>query len=83
MTYQIIIAKRAKKDIDKLDVVAKKRLKLALLKLKEEPIKLSKKLIDLKIGQYRYRIGDYRIIFDFDGNKIIILRVGHRREIYR
>jgi len=83
MTYQIIIAKRAKKDIDKLDVVAKKRLKLALLKLKEEPIKLSKKLIDLKIGQYRYRIGDYRIIFDLDGNKIIILRVGHRREIYR
>ena len=83
MSYQIIITKRAKKDIDKLDVVAKKRLKKALLKLGEEPIKLSKKLIDLKIGQYRYRIGDYRIIFDLDSNKLIILRVGHRREIYR
>lgn len=83
MAYSIIITKRAKKDIDRLDVVAKKRLKRALIKLLNDPIKQSKKLIDLKIGQYRFRVGDHRIIFDLDGNEIVILRVDHRREIYR
>jgi len=28
-------------------------------------------------------MGDYRVVFDLDGQKIVVLRVGHRREIYR
>jgi mRNA interferase RelE/StbE len=28
------------------------------------------------------RIGDYRVIFDIDGENIVILRIGHRRDIY-
>ncbi len=32
---------------------------------------------------YRFRIGDYRVIFDWEETGILILRVGHRREIYR
>lgn len=35
------------------------------------------------LGTYRYRIGDYRVIFDMDGKKVVILRIGHRREVYR
>lgn len=54
-----------------------------LEKLQENPRELSVKLIDESLGQYRYRIGDYRVIFDIHGNDIVILRVGHRREIYR
>ena len=36
-------------------------------------------------NRYRARIGDYRIIytFDLDSNKIHLLAIGHRREIYR
>ncbi|MFQ6032826.1 MAG: type II toxin-antitoxin system RelE/ParE family toxin [Candidatus Zixiibacteriota bacterium] len=29
------------------------------------------------------RIGDYRVIFDLEGNEIVVLRVGHRKNIYR
>jgi len=29
------------------------------------------------------RIGDYRVIFDVEGDELVVLRVGHRREIYR
>ena len=83
MAYQIIITKRAKKDIEKLDIVAKKRLKKALLMLQKDPLSQSKKLIDSRLGQYRYRIGNYRVIYDLNDNEIIILRIGHRREIYR
>ena len=35
-------------------------------------------------GQWRYRVGDYRIITDIEDDKVIVLvlNVGHRREIY-
>jgi len=29
------------------------------------------------------RLGDYRVIFDIEGEDIVILRVGHRRDVYR
>ena len=36
-------------------------------------------------NRFRARVGDYRIIytFDLDENKIHLLAIGHRREIYR
>jgi len=43
----------------------------------------STRLTDPRIGTYRFRVGDYRVIFDVEGNEIIVLRVGHRREIYK
>jgi mRNA interferase RelE/StbE len=39
-----------------------------------------------KFGEYwRYRVGDYRIICEIQDKKLIVLvlRIGHRREIYR
>ncbi|PIU83448.1 MAG: hypothetical protein COS68_03990 [Elusimicrobia bacterium CG06_land_8_20_14_3_00_38_11] len=35
------------------------------------------------MGMYRFRVGDYRVIFDVDKNNIVILRIGHRKKIYR
>jgi len=34
---------------------------------------------------YRFRVGDYRVIYDFDRSKGVLhlLAVGHRREVYR
>ncbi|MBU7028007.1 MAG: type II toxin-antitoxin system RelE/ParE family toxin [Theionarchaea archaeon] len=32
---------------------------------------------------YRFRIGDCRVIFDIDGKTLVILRIGHRKRIYR
>ncbi len=40
-------------------------------------------LTDSGIGSYRFRIGNYRVIFDIKEDQIIILRVGHRGRIYR
>lgn len=83
MGYRLVYTARAVKDIDSLDIVAKRRLKKALEKLALSPLDYSTKLINSRIGEYRYRVGDYRVIFDLVGEEIIILRVGHRREIYR
>ncbi len=82
-TYRLIYTNRAVKDIEKLDIVAKKCLKKALEKLALPPVEHSTELIDPKIGEYRFRVGNHRVIFDLVDEKIVILRVGHRREIYR
>jgi mRNA interferase RelE/StbE len=50
---------------------------------RREAIISARKLISHRIGAYRFRIGDYRIIFDIDGENIVILRIGHRRDIYK
>ncbi|MDI6892806.1 MAG: type II toxin-antitoxin system RelE/ParE family toxin [Actinomycetota bacterium] len=83
MAYRLVYTDRAVKDIQKLDVVARRRLKRALEGFSLSPLDHSTRLIDPKLGEYRFRVGDYRVIFDLRGQEIIILRVGHRREIYR
>ncbi|MDA8099685.1 MAG: type II toxin-antitoxin system RelE/ParE family toxin [Nitrospiraceae bacterium] len=83
MKYQLVYAQRALKDIDKLDAKTKSRIGDALLRHKDRLIAQSTRLTDPRIGTYRFRVGDYRIIFDVEGSEIVILRVGHRREIYK
>lgn len=43
----------------------------------------AEKLSDFELGDFRFRIGDYRVIFDVSGTVITIINLGHRREIYR
>jgi mRNA interferase RelE/StbE len=31
---------------------------------------------------YRLRMGDYRILFDIEGDRIVIQKVGHRKDVY-
>lgn len=81
--FELLYTHRAVKDIDGLDLLTKKRLAKRLEALSKDPFGLSSKLVNTRIGQYRCRVGDHRVIFDLHGSKIVILRVGHRREIYR
>ena len=83
MSYDLVYTQRAIRDIEKLDPKIKKRLGKVLLRYKEEPLRYAEKLSDSKLGTYRFRIGDYRIIFDIEDNEIVVLRVGHRKEIYK
>ena len=50
----------------------------------ENPRIYGKGLLGNKTGQWRYRIGDYRIICEIKDEEVIILvlEIGHRREIY-
>jgi len=83
MAYELLYTKSAFRDIKKLDRVAKKKLAKALERLREDPYRLGRKLTLKRLGGYRYRVGNYRVIFDIEGRKIVIHRVGHRRDIYR
>lgn len=83
MSYNLVYTNRAEKDIKKLAPSIKLQIGKAVLKLQNNPLEYSEKLTDTKIGTYRFRTGDYRVIFDIEGKDIVILRVGHRKEIYK
>ena len=83
MTYTLLYTHSAVQDIKKLDPIAKKRIKKKLEEYSASPLSYAKKLIHPRIGSYRWRVGNYRIVFDVDGKNIVILRIGHRREIYK
>ncbi len=75
----------AVKELKKLPKDIQKRIinKLDYYIGSDNPLVFADTLVNFDIGQYRFRIGDYRIIFDVQNELIVILSVGHRREIYR
>ncbi|MDC1068524.1 type II toxin-antitoxin system RelE/ParE family toxin [Candidatus Kapabacteria bacterium] len=81
--YNVKFTKSAVKDYQKLDNSIKVKIKEKLSIFKAAPLKYSKKLKNIAIGQYRFRVGDYRIIFDISENNLFVLRLGHRKDIYK
>jgi len=67
----------------KLDNIFKERILIALERLRIRPMSCDiKKLVGME--GYRFRVGDHRIIFDMDNTqlKILILKIGHRKNVY-
>lgn len=85
MKYSIVFTKSAQKDIQKLDLLVKKRVqkKLEYFINNEDPLQFAVSLVASEIGMYRWRIGVFRIIFDIDRDTIVILRVRRRRDLYK
>jgi mRNA interferase RelE/StbE len=74
--YRLIYTRRALRDIDGLDDLTKKRIGKALARYEGDPFKHSERMTDARLGTYRFRIGDYRVIFDVEGKDIVVLRWG-------
>ncbi len=83
MEYKLVYTKSAYKNIQKLDTVTKRRIKRKIEAYLRKPLFYAKKLVASTIGEYHWRIGNYRVVFDLRGKNIIVLRIEHRREIYR
>ena len=83
MAFNLIYTKTSVRDIRKLDKVVNKKIKGNIEIYSKSPQKYDRRLIDARIGDYRWRVGNYRIVFDIKGKDIVILRVRHRREVYK
>lgn len=88
MTFHVEFSESALRDLKKLDKYTQKIILLWLSKNIEgciDPRQHGKALSADRVGQWRYRIGDYRVIAKIEDNKLIILviSIGHRREIYK
>ncbi|OGY28739.1 MAG: hypothetical protein A3A61_00865 [Candidatus Woykebacteria bacterium RIFCSPLOWO2_01_FULL_43_14] len=85
MVYTLKFSKNAAKQISKLDNLVKSKVKEALeSKLIMDPVNHSTGLTGFEIKEARrFRVGTYRVIFVIADDAIEILRVGHRRDIYK
>lgn len=84
MRYQVVLPKSVQKQLDRLpDNVARRVLaRLAGLETNPRPADVKK----LKgRDAWRIRVGDYRVIYEIHDRilQIIVIAIGHRREIYR
>lgn len=88
MKYTVEYTKRAIKQLKKLD----KQTSALLLGWIEKnlvdcdnPRQFGKGLTANRKGEWRYRIGDYRLVADIQDDKIVILilNIGHRSDIYK
>jgi mRNA interferase RelE/StbE len=88
LVWTIEITRSAEKQIKKLDRVAQASIARFLrdrLKSADNPRQWGKPLHGEKGGLWRYRVGNYRLICDIQDEKItvLVLEVGHRKDIYR
>ncbi|MCK5096198.1 MAG: type II toxin-antitoxin system RelE/ParE family toxin [Candidatus Pacebacteria bacterium] len=78
----------ARKDLLKLEKTTSKKIVLAIEKnTKINPTKNAKALKGIFQGLFRYRVGNYRIVFECDENGVVyivtILCIKHRKDIYK
>lgn len=86
MKYRAVFKPTAVKDLRKLPKPVQRRLKnkLEFYLSQAEPLDYAVQLMgNKKSGEYRFRVGDYRIVFDKKGRTLTVLYVEHRREVYR
>lgn len=81
MPFIIIWDEKAFDQLNKLESVISTRIAKKVRELEKNPYSGDIKKLKGQEG-YRLRVGDYRAIFDIQRDKIIILKVGHRKYIY-
>lgn len=88
MTYHVEFARRALKDLKKLDKPTAALILGWIRKNLEncsDPRVHGKALTANHSGEWRYRVGDYRLLAEIQENRLVILMltVGHRSEVYK
>jgi len=80
--YILEISKSAKEFLEKLEQRDREIILNKIYSIKENPFRFLKRLQGDKL--WRLRIGDFRAIVDviISMNKIIVLRIGHRKNVY-
>ena len=85
MTYRITLAPAAARQLRKFDPQVRRRIHAALELLSSNPRPPAATQLVGGAGEWRVRTGDYRIVYEIEDEEllVLVLRVGHRREIYR
>ncbi|MFC5338466.1 type II toxin-antitoxin system RelE family toxin [Leucobacter denitrificans] len=85
MRYEITYARSALKTLRKIDRKTAQRILRAIDALASDPHPLGCKQLKGGSGEMRIRIGDYRVVYDVIDAEVVVLvlRIGHRREVYR
>ena len=85
MTYRVEVAPAALRQLRKLDPPARRRVQAAVELLADHPRPSGAKKLVGGDGEWRVRTGDFRIIYEIHDDVLLILviAVGHRRDVYQ
>lgn len=83
MNYQVLILRRAQKELAAISKPDYGRVRDAVITLAENPRSSNCKKLVGREG-WRIRVGDYRVIYEVEDTKqiVTILHIGHRRDVY-
>ena len=83
--YAVRLARRAVRSLADLQRRDQQRIRAAIDLLAENPRPPNCVALQGEAGVYRVRVGDYRIVYEvFDRLLVVqVVRIGHRREVYR
>jgi mRNA interferase RelE/StbE len=83
--YRPVIAPTARKELDRLPTNARERVVRAIDALSDNPRPHGSLKLEGGEGQYRIRVGKYRVIYSIEDDVLIVLivRVRHRKDAYR
>ena len=84
MTFAVSILRSAQKNLNTLTAPEQERVIAAVRKLAVDPRPAGVKKLTGREA-WRIRVGDYRVIYEINDNEltVLVIDVGHRREIYR
>jgi mRNA interferase RelE/StbE len=84
MTWDYELTTRAERDFKKLPRDARDLIFDALDEFVRKYPNVNMRKLTNRPGEWRFRVGDYRVIFEIDASRqiLIILKTGHRKEIY-
>lgn len=84
-TYEISYARGVKKDFKSIDRKDHGRIIAAINRLADNPRPAGVKKLTGYASFYRIRVGDYRVIYDIHDGRltVLVVEVGHRKDIYR
>jgi len=83
--YRVELRPAAVRALRKLDPPVARRVQGVITLLAQDPRPPASKPLAGRPGRWRVRVGDYRVIYTIDDNVLIVLvlSLGHRRDIYR
>ncbi len=84
MRYRVILPKTVQKELDRLPENMVRRILARLAELESNPRPTNVKKLKGR-NAWRIRAGDYRVIYEIHDRQlqILVITIGHRREIYR
>ena len=82
---QINYTKSAINDLQSLPRDVQRRIahKMKFYASVANPLRFAERLADHKDADFRFRIGEYRVKFDVIGNAIFVLKIKHRKDVYK
>ncbi len=85
MPYELLIERRAEKDMNKLDAPLFTLIASRIKSLSENPHPPGCRKLTGSQNDWRIRIGDFRVLYEIDSKAktIRIMRIKHRRDVYR